>query len=208
MSQFHEELMVTGVVLTIAVIGSFYILSQLTAGEPESEQQVVQIRTVSETMEPSPEGEVAGEQTSTPAEPSTTPEPTEEGTASAEAEVISVPFGEDGSFENEYYRLELTHPRIEVDQAGGARKFKIDAVLYNKTVSEGLANTLESSIIRDGRVIVERAAMSLTESKLVKPKQKLTYTASVSLIEGTDAQTVYFEPTEADLPEAVHVLRP
>jgi len=198
---YKDEMMATGVVLTIGVMGTFFILGQVKPiPKPDkmsvNDQQVLGAQTteVSETQVAA----VTATPTATPP-PTPLPTPTPQivitettpvPTPQQEAEYL---VADDKEFENDKYILSFTNIRMYT-KGSNVRSFKADAVLANKSVSEGLPNRLTVSIVKDGNVIATSAFMSLSESKTVKPGEKITFAASISLIAGTDVEKLMYHP--------------
>ena len=87
-----------------------------------------------------------------------------------------------------------------------SRTFKVDIVLANKVVEVGLKNRLSATIIKDGQVIAESAPFSLSESATAYPGEQISFTATMSLISGTDVARVKYLPLTDDVVDTVHDL--
>lgn len=199
---YKEELIATALVLVVASGGSFFILSQVrpvekTAVDGERQEQVLGEQTQEE------EGgidEVAMSPTPTPTStPTPTPKPTPEPVI---VEASSTPItnqvaeylvADDRAIETGAYILELKNIKM-VAKGSRTKSLKLEAVLKNKSASEGLKNQLTVSIVKDGNEIAPSAIMSVSESKTVMPEEQLTFTASISLIDGTDVKAIKYNP--------------
>jgi hypothetical protein len=69
-----------------------------------------------------------------------------------------------------------------------------------------MSNSLTASIVKDGVIIVPETAMSLSETAIIKPQEKISFQARLSLIESTDVREIYFKP--AGQPATIHLLLP
>ncbi|OGV95852.1 hypothetical protein A2W24_02240 [Microgenomates group bacterium RBG_16_45_19] len=205
LSQFREELLFSGVVLLLVVVVSFFALSRLLAGSliptPPTEEAVAILAQLTQSALP---GVVLGEQASETdlAKPSPEqPEPT------VNPDETAVNYGKGGMYDYDGYRLDLSYPRLSINLAEPtARKFMVDATLTNKAVSSGLPTLLAVSIMKDGDIIVPKAALSVNNSQVLKPGEQAAFNASISLIEGTDVKEILFTPL-GDLPQIIHPLK-
>lgn len=208
---FRDELVATGFVLIAATVGSFWFVrtlfsrEELIAGPPPTPTQTIAQKTMSEMVKvlgEKNEPEISESQI-VPTVEVLTPEATPTGNVT-KSEVL---YGVGGLYENSAYRLEINSPRLVEETSGnGSRKLVVDLVLYNKAVSDGLPNQVSASIVKDGVIIVPDAAMSLSESVVVKPNEKISYQAKISLITGTDVKEFHYKPI--NLPPIVHQLLP
>ena len=200
--QYRDELVTMGLVFVISAVGIFFMTSRFLAPEPS----------VSSTAQaPLPtQQSVLGEQSTT-----TPPTPTYKlgiitptaGVASSAATPTpaQVPYGAGRSYAYENYQIEFLDPRLIFENGAERRRFVIDVVIKNISVVSGIKNSLAAAIVKDGNVIVPEAPLSLSESKLILPSQQLSFTARLSLIEGTDVVTLTFAPD--DLEPVTHELR-
>jgi len=211
LSGYREELIATSLVLGLSVTGTFYMAhryltpTQITPAETGSNQGDGQ----------KDKGVILGEKDSTISQittatptllPTDSPIPTAS-TPTTSPQMTEVFYGEGGLYEYESYRLEIKSPRIVFDvQKMSERKFVVDVVLTNYSVTGGLANALTVSIEKDGNLIVPSAALSLSENRMVKIGETMHYQAKISLIEGTDVRELIFKP--AQLTESKHLLSP
>ena len=140
-----------------------------------------------------------------------TPKPTPRPVASRSAApipqynttIIEQPYGLGGEYDNDWYLLTIINPRLVV---GASRTFKVDVILANKVVEVGLKNRLSATIIKDGEVIAESAPFSLSESATAYPGEQITFTASMSLISGTDVARIKYLPLTNDVIDTIHDL--
>ncbi len=201
---FRDELITTGMTLTLVVIGSFVLVQKVffpakpTAVTPEPTPVVVAVLpsiTPSPTVIPalapkpaSPSGMVAG-------------------VATEGAVVVSeVPFGEDGEYDFSSYNIKFKKPTIVFDAGTNTRrKLTIEVELTNKSVIEGLDSRLTASIVKDGVIIVPKAAMYIKDRQVVSPNQMAKFEATLTLVEATDVREIRFEPG-GGLPVASHFL--
>lgn len=207
-SSFREELVATSLVLVVAVGGSFFVLDRLTKSndkpiakkEPETVEEILG-EVMGDTDEVAMESEKAQV---TLAVPSPTPDlkPTENPYMS------EVFYGTGGLYQNEKFTLGINSPRLIFDARDtGARKLVVNVALTNKAVATGIQTNLSATIIKDGVVIVPKAAMSVSETKIVLPGESFDYEARISLIEGTDVSLLTFKAGENEVP-IEHILRP
>lgn len=218
-SGYRDELIATGIVFCVAASGSFYMLlnsgllpktqvvteenNEQVLGESDTNtqnQQVVEkieevpVATTNPTPSPTASTLTVISPTPTLATPAATP--------------ITAYMNGGKTFDYAKYRLALAGLRMVTDQQNQSRVFKVDAILANKAATEGLHNKLSVAIVKDGKIIIENTPLSLTESKTVMPGQQLTFTASISLIEGTDIKEIYYKPGIAGLEEVTFVVIP
>jgi hypothetical protein len=212
---FRDELIATSMVFAIAIGGSFYFAHKLTQSHPDAadeppEPTQTQAQAAMQEMV-KVLGEQSGEDQPTPM-PTPTPMPITESlpplpSPTGDPYYTEVFYGVGGLYDYEGYRLEITSPRIVFDARNiSSRKLIVDMVLYNKTVEPALTNKLTASIVKDGVVIVPEAAMSLSETAFIKPQEKITFQARISLIESTDVKELFFKPDQQ--PPAIHLLLP
>ncbi|SRR3989344_1290367 len=213
---YRDEMIATGVVFCVAATGSFLVLANSgllpkmgTSGEVSSQEQVLGESDSGGGNEQAgvgtPTPSASSAPTASPA-PKATPPTTVVATPSATPTTVFVSGGK--VFEEEKFRLTLNSLRMDINAQAQTRAFRLDAVLANKTVTEGLHNRLAVAIVRNGQVIIENAPLSLSEFKTVMPGQQLTFTASVSLIEGTDVKTVFYKPGIGGLNDLEFVVIP
>jgi hypothetical protein len=197
--QFRDEIIATSLVLGLSVVGSFLLVHRLADENKSSETK----KTVSEAEEQS---QVLGEAINQAIEEATTTtgdeasEPTRNPspTVTPSPEDTEVFYGLGGTHSFADYELVIKIPRITFNiRASESRTFLVDMILRNKSIEAGLTNRITAAIVKDGMVIVPQAAMSVTESKIVRPGEQLTFQARLSLIEGTDVKSIQFEPKES-----------
>lgn len=200
---YKDEMIATGVVLAIGVVGTFFVLSQVKPipkpEEVSSENQQVLGAQTDTTTNVQPESETGTPIPTLTPIPTPPPTPTPQvviaestptATQEPEAEYL---VADDKEFENDKYILSLKNVRMYIK--GSIRTFKVNVVLANKSASEGLPNRLTVAIVKDGNEIASSAYMSISEAKTVKPGEKITYSASISLIAGTDVEKLMYHPT-------------
>lgn len=194
---YRDELIATGLVLGLSVVGTFFIAGRLQTPQDQEEKapktskssevketeavlgQTIQ-EAIEEAVDDSPPPTIA---------PLPTPTPT---ISPLDAEVS---YGVGGSYKFEDYEVEIKGPKLVFNtQTSESRTFVTEVVIRNKTIKEGLLNRLTVAVIKDGNVIVPKAAMSVTESRRIYPKEQLTFQARLSLIEGTDVKTIDYKP--------------
>lgn len=117
--------------------------------------------------------------------------------------VIEQPYGNGGEYDNADYRLSIVNPRLVVS---ASRVFKVDVVLANKRIITGLKNRLSATIIKEGEVIAESAPFSLSESATAYPGEQISFTASMSLIAGTDVARLKYLPLVEGVVDTLHDL--
>jgi hypothetical protein len=211
-SSFKEELIATSLVLVVAVGGSFFVLNQIIkppAPKPSLTNQAAD--EIVSAIENNQNGTVLGNEIGSVMPvptflPSTAPTVITTPTSSPYASEVF--YGVGGLYETEQYKFGINSPRLAFDaREPASRKFIVDLVLTNKNVPPGLQNAMTATIVKDGVVIVPKAAMSVTEAKVVMPGETLEYQARLSLIEGTDISVISFDPNNGIAP-ITHVLRP
>lgn len=203
---YGDELIATGLVLAVALTGSFFLLSQIKPIPTTPKSETVALASPS----PSSSSQVLGTQSqvTNPEEmvelsiptPSPSPTPTPIVIAAVAAsptpdpnQVAEYLVAADKDFDTDKYLLTLKNLKMSI-KGGTFRSFKFDAILANKSVTEGLKNQLSVKIVRDGNVVTDNAYVSVSESKTVMPGQKLTFSATISLIDGTDVASIKFNP--------------
>jgi hypothetical protein len=83
----------------------------------------------------------------------------------------------------------------------------VDIVVKNTSITEGIDIRLTASIVKDGKTIFKADALSIPDSRGLGIGEKLSTTASLPLIDGTDVQELVFKPGH-NLPEGTHYLNP
>jgi hypothetical protein len=212
---FRDELIATSMVFIIAMAGSFYFAHKLTQPpvttpdvppEPTQTQAQAAMQEMVKVL-----GEQSEETSPTPL-PTPTPAETSEQmpplpSPTGDPYYTEVFYGVGGLYDYDSYRLEITSPRIVFDARNiSSRKMIVDMVLYNKTVEPAMSNKVTASIVKDGVVIVPETAMSLSETVFIKPQEKITFQARISLIESTDVKQLFFKPDQQ--PPSIHMLLP
>lgn len=209
---FKEELIAIGLILMITTFGVFFITAKIVSPKKSTETQLLPTKTQAQVAMDEM-AKVLGEQQIEPTRMLTPTMELEIEMASATPtsvlgpEVVEVFYGVGGLYDNEIYRLEINSPRLTWESAKqGSRKLIIDVTLYNKTASSGFSNNLTASIIKDGVIIAPKAALSVSQSAILYPKEKISFQARLSLIEGTDVREIFFEPSGS--PATAHLLLP
>ena len=209
---FREELIITSVILGLAVISSFFVISRMYP-EDKKEEKIEELeqykkQDIAQQIDDAM-GIVMGDQnveetddqieTSKQIE-NKQPSPT---LGPMDTEII---FGVEGQYSYDAYQLNLNQPRISYNlQEKESKKFVVNVTLKNIDAVEGLPMNLFASIIKDGSLLAPKVAMSTTESKIVLPGEEVVYQARVSLVEGTDVKEIFYEPkTQKD--QVVHIL--
>lgn len=195
---FGDELIATALVLVLGMGGSFYLLNKGVFSGADEQPAVIQIKTLGVSDQ---NGNPIA--LPTPMLPTGTPLPL----PTLAPDVVTVPFGQEGVYDYEQYHLEIGTPYFEFKTSSNNRKFVATIELTNYSVDAGLPNRMSATLIKDGKVIQQQVSLSLSESKSLAPKETATYTASLSLIEGTDISELIFSPGSG-LPESIHVLNP
>jgi len=202
LSHFREELMASGMVLLLIVSASFFTVSRIlnvspgVKGQDNSTQEAITDLTATP-----PAGKVLGQEVVEKRPTESLPTPTIDPLDS------EVPFGTGGEYDYDQYSITLTNPRLTFNMKDTAtRKFLVEITLANKNIAAGLPNQVYASIVKDGNIIVPKAALSTNESKVLMPGENQTFEARLSLIEATDVKEVIFAPT-GDLPQIVHPLQ-
>lgn len=199
---YRDELIATALVLSLGVFGTFFLTAaMLRDPEVEAAKAAASKKPETEAQAALRElGEVLGQgtQNNQPVERPTptrslvlTPTPT---IGPYDTEVI---YGSGGQYLNGSYELLIQNPKISFDARNSvSRKFVVEMVIRNISVEAGITNRLTASIVKDGIMIVPKAAMSVSESKLIRPGEQLTFEARISLIDGTDVKELFFEPDQ------------
>jgi len=208
-SSFREELVATSLVLVVAVGGSFFVLDRLTRHDESKPLSKKEPETVEEIL-----GEVMGESdelVESEIKPKVTvsvPSPTPEMKPTENPYMSEVFYGTGGLYQNDKYTLGINSPRLIFDARDtGARKLVVNISLTNKSITAGIQTNLSATIIKDGTVIVPKAAMSVSETKMVLPGESFDYEARISLIEGTDVSLLTFKAGDNEV-QIEHILRP
>jgi len=208
-SGYRDELIATAMTLSLLVLGSFLVTEKVFL------HPVPKPKKLAVVAEPSsvPQPQTLGVQDVAPTpSPSLTPfqlASLKSVAASEGARVYSeVPYGEDGYVEYPGYVVTYKNPRISFDKTTNLkRQFLVDLTVENRSLAEGIDVRLTASIVKDGKVIIQDAALSLPDSRALGMGEKLVTTASLGLIEGTDLRELKFKPGH-DLPMASHFLNP
>jgi hypothetical protein len=217
-NHYKEELIATAVLMAVVVTGSFVVAYRVMQKPqiPVTDQQVLgttkeeaelerMLREALATPTPKPASAVT---------PITSPaltaiNPPSLGTPSAaniptyNNTVIEQPYGNGGEYDNADYRLTIANPRLVVS---ASRIFKVDVILANKRIQAGLTNRLSATIIKEGAVIAESVPFSLTQSATAFPGEQISFTASMSLIAGTDVARLKYLPLVDSVADTVHDL--
>ena len=216
-SNFRDELVATSLVLAMAVGGSFFIAYRLLSANPNKDSsQVTDLdsqRNQDETgrAENPKDKIVLGDSSNNNKNDDVIESKNDESkinlpTPTMGPYIVEVPYGLDGKYTFDDYVLEITEPKIQYDQTdSGPRKLIVEMVLRNISITKGLSNKIEASIVKDGNVIVPKAAMSVSESKLILPKEQITFEARLSLIDGTDVKEIFFS-SENSSNKVVHTV--
>jgi len=208
-SDFREEIITIALGVTVVVAGTFFMFSKVLPQSKSNDNLVWVDEATLKKLESQSETDVlkTGGQVKSAidenGENETTPRPTSRATPEGNTEIdtrVEIPYGTSEKFDNEYFILSFSNPRVVM---GNSKVFTVEVVLANKSVEGGLANRIHATVKKDGTVLIEAAAMSSSEVKLVYPGQKLTFTASISLIEQTEVSTVIYDPG-TDLPRVTY----
>ncbi len=224
---FRDELVATAMTLSLLIVGSFVLTDRVFfASKNPAEEKVIADAVVNpQTLGAT---DVQPEVINAMPTPSPLPDPLMTVTASSAGEIASssalvasasavtegsmviseVPFGEDGTYDFAAYTITFSNPHIVFDATDKIkRKLIVDVSLYNKSVLEGLDARVSASIVKDGIVIVPKAAMHVTNRQMVGVNQTLLFQAEINLVEATDVRELRYEPG-GDLPSASHFLYP
>jgi len=216
-THFKEELVATAILMGVVITGSFVVAYRALQPSPEvkstASSQVLgvtgedaQIEALvreilaSPTAKPKPIDSPLA--TITPAaapisSTSATTPPTYNNT------IIEQPYGNAGEYDTLDYRLTIANPRLVVS---ASRIFKVDVTLSNKRIATGLKNRLSATIIKEGAVIAESAPFSLSQSATAFPGEQITFTATMSLIAGTDIARLKYLPLVDGVADTLHDL--
>jgi hypothetical protein len=210
---FRDELVATAMALSLLVVGSF-VLTEVYFGEDTSDEVAAISENNPETLgltDVEPE-RIDLLPTPTPIlmKTQTFPVPvsTEAAVVATEGAVIApvVPFGDDGTYDFTAYSITFTNPRLVFDASKNtARKLVVEVELTNKTVIEGLDMRVLASIVKDGVVIVPKAALHVPNRQKVATNQTAAFQAEITLVEATDVRELKYEPG-GDLPPTSHFL--
>jgi hypothetical protein len=215
-TSFREEIIATALLMGVVITGSFLLVYRSIHKDPESlltvknEEAVLgksteeDAKTIKDAIDTAIE-EVIPTPTPKPVVQKTTPSSSQSATMSPlyNTSVIEQPYGTGGEYDTTDYRLTLINPRLVI---GTTRTFRVDVILANKSVQQGLKNRLSALIIKEGDVIAESAPFSVSESATVMPGEQITYTATMSLISGTDVARIKYLPLVDGIPETIHDL--
>ncbi len=201
--QYRDELTTMGLVFMVSAVGLFFVTSRFLEDASDKSAEVLSptpsplpVLGISEvpTAPPSPTVKL-GIITPTIKLDEISPSPTP----------VQVPYGQEGAYAYESYQIEFMNPRLVFGNGANNRRFTVDVVIKNISFAAGLSNALTAEIVKDGNVIVPEAPLSVSESKLILPGQKLSFTARLSLIDGTDVVSLRYSPDQ--LPETKHELQ-
>lgn len=226
-SHYREELIATAVIAGILFSGSFVLgsrtLDKNTSVPSPSPSQVLGTANYSDEEVAKLLNELTRTSPATP-KPTKSPSPistlnsiqplstlTASGSATRSSQpiptyantVIEQPYGNGGEYDNADYRLTIVNPRLVVS---ASRVFKVDVVLANKRIVAGLKNRLSATIIKEGEVIAESVPFSLSESATAYPGEQITFTATMSLISGTDVARLKYLPLIEGVVDTLHDL--
>jgi hypothetical protein len=207
---YQDELKATGLILGITVLGSFFFLDRVMKAESPtvlgtqsvssnqnndtSSDSVVSNATPYPTVVPQTKEDLLP--ITQVAIPETVATQTATPSAKPKSEPAVLSNGADQTFENDYFILSFSKSELVI---GSSTQAKIQVVLANKKVTEGLVNNLYGIIERKGEVVNSKAPMSASEKKTIMPGEKLTFSASISLPEETDLTKIVFDPGDLDL---------
>ena len=212
-SNFREELIATAMLMGLVITGSF-VLAYRSINQPKKPELSIdseaEVLGTTKTIE-NEVNNVINEFITPAPTPIPTPKPSLKPIASSSAiqtpqystTIIEQPYGLGGEYDNDWYRLTITNPRLIVSTS---RTFKVDIILANKAVEVGLKNRLSATIIKDGQVIAESAPFSLSESVTAYPGEQISFTATMSLISGTDVARIKYLPLTDDVVDTIHDL--
>lgn len=205
---YKDEMWATGMVLGLTVVGSFFFANQYMGNAGEDE--VVRFRTIStEKIAPTPDPAVAQNEQVLGSNVvlSPTPQVGLQAIPTLGSDFTEVGFGYGGMYDHPGYKLELSSPRIRIQKnTSSSRLFVVDLALTNLAIAEGIPNRIGARVVKDGAVVAEDAAMTVTPLGLVPQGARVSFQASISLIEGTDVDQVIFKPE--GLKEVLHMLNP
>lgn len=193
---FRDEMLATGLVLILTAAGSFFLVDFLTSDRTNPPDNATpQTLGANDTSKDPLDSDKTVTLPSVTPLPTQLPTPTPTPVPTPNPYLTEVPYGFEGSYGYDEYHLKIQNPRIEFNsQTNSGRKFKVDLILRNVNVGEGMVNRITATVIKDGKVIVNEASLSNSETKTVMPGEQLTFTASLALIEGTDVGSVSFKP--------------
>jgi hypothetical protein len=213
-SGYRDELVATAMTLSLLVLGTFLVTERvLFPSKTSTTRQVTtpstQASSVPQTLGAVDESNSADEVEASPTLTESQKKLIDSLIASEGARVYSeVPYGEDGFVQYPSYSIALKNPRLSFDKTtNGRRQFMVDIVVKNTSITEGIDIRLTASIVKDGKTIVKAAALSIPDSRGLGIGEKLSTTASLPLIDGTDVQELVFKPGH-NLPEGTHYLNP
>jgi len=209
-SDFRDEMIVTATVISITVFGSFFLLSQFTQlnNEVPAKPQILGDRDETATKE-TDQAQIAQATTDTPQPTATptlspSPSPTPTATPSPTPSTVEISYGSTQAFENSNYKIEFSNPKLAINSS---RIFKMEVIIGNKNVSEGISNDLYGVLSRDGDIISSEAPLTLSDKQLIMPEQQLSFVASLSLPENMLLEEVKYIP-RPELIETTYNLDP
>lgn len=200
---YKEELMTTAGIVSLCAVASFALLAQSAPKymSKSTSEAVLGAQSEDPVVEPTIAPSLASSETVLPPSPSPSPSPTPSPSPSASPSAtpepldnpntVEIPYGASQDFENNNYLISFSDPKLIVSNS---RIFKVNVVVANKDIGEGIDNTLLGVISRDGQVISSRAPLTLSEIKTIKSGEKLTFGASISLPESTQLTQITFDP--------------
>lgn len=206
---FREEMIATAVIISITVMGSFILLGQFTPNQKKTKSAVLgstsqQSETPTHTKPTEQNQNDVSNNPELETMPTPTPTPTVTPTPTPDQQKRTIPYGVDQEFENDYYKVTFSNPRVI---AGTSRLFKVDVIVANIAVDAGIKNTLKAGLTLNGNNLSSTAPMTASETQTIMPKQQLTFEASISLPENVDIDEVIVEPGN-ELPEITYKLAP
>lgn len=212
---YQDELIATALVLVVASGGAFMALNKfvVSGNQTSSTNQVLGLEDTNIEQAPTPIVTKSTNQEPLPTptpnptpspSPTIAPTPTASPSASPMTNIVEIPYGVNQKFENSDYQIEFSNPRLVT---AGGRVFRVAVVVRNKNHDSGFENRLFAKVVKDGKVIIQDAPMSLSEIRSVKSGEQLSFEASLSLIETTSLESIVFKPGD-NLVETIYGLTP
>lgn len=213
-SGYSQELVTTGIVVGLTILACFGLLGWLyhqeSSSSNESATPVLGITIVdSPSGTSSPKQAVeedtvstrnnlpSNNQTVTLPTPTQTPpllnqsSPSPSPITSSPSPGPRTPYGVDQVFDYPDYTISFANPRLE---GRTQSTFKVDVILRNHLISNGIDNTIFGVISREDEIITTRAPLSLSTITRLLPDQQASFSASISLPESTQLDQLIFSP--------------
>ena len=212
---FRDEIITTGLVMIVVVVGSFYILDKFAFNESDVDGVLVDeeiLGVIDERIAKKRSASVLesngtrdGNGLGAVSNISPTPSPTTVGTPTPTPKLTEIPYRPSKEFENDDYLISFSRPRVMV---GESRTFMVEVLLVNKAVKKkGFTNRLFATVVKNGEIIVQEAVMSNSENETLDVSENVTFTASLALIESTDVSQLIFVPGDS-LPQVTYQISP